>query len=121
VLIPDNPDHLLVYLSAFAFVGEMLDAGVEIYRYKEGFLHEKAFLVDDVVAGVGTTNLDNRSFRLNFEVTAIVADRSFAEKVEKMFLADLDKSRRMTQEELTAKPFWFRAAARAAYLTAPVQ
>jgi cardiolipin synthase len=121
ILIPDNPDHLVVYLSAFAFVGEMLDSGVEIFRYEKGFLHQKTFLVDDVVAGVGTANLDNRSFRLNFEITAIVADRSFAGQLEQMFLADFQRSRRMTRDELNAKPYWFRAAARAAYLTAPVQ
>ena len=78
ILIPDKPDHLLVYMSAFAFVGEMIAAGIGIYRYQPGFMHQKVFLVDDTVAGIGTANLDNRSFRLNFEVTAIVADDAFA-------------------------------------------
>ena len=121
ILIPDKPDHLLVYLSAFAFIGKMLDAGIEIYRYEQGFMHQKVFLVDDSVAAVGTANLDNRSFRLNFEVTAIVMDPMFAEQVERMLVADLDRSRRMTRSELEAKPWWFMAAGRAAYLTAPIQ
>lgn len=121
ILIPDKPDHLLVYLSAFAFIGKMLDAGIEIYRYEQGFMHQKVFLVDDSVAAVGTANLDNRSFRLNFEVTAIVMDPMFAEQVERMLVADFDRSRRMTLSELEAKPWWFMAAGRAAYLTAPIQ
>lgn len=49
-----------------------------------GFMHQKVFLVDDVLAGVGTANFDNRSFRLNFEVTALVADQAFAGEVERM-------------------------------------
>ena len=116
LLIPNDADHLLVYLSAFAFVGEMLDAGIKIYRYDQGFLHQ-----EDTAAGVGTANLVNRSFRLNFEITAIIVDRSFAQQTEEMLLADFARARLMTREELDRKPFWFRAAARAAYLSAPVQ
>ncbi len=121
ILIPNDPDHLLVYLSAFAFVGEMIDAGIQIYRYQAGFLHEKVFLIDDTAAGVGTANLDNRSFRLNFEITAIFADPGVAADVEKMLAADFAQARRMTRDELKKKPFWFKAAARAATLAAPIQ
>ncbi len=121
VLIPDNPDHLLVYLSAFAFVGDMIDGGIEIYRYEPGFLHQKVMLVDDEVAAVGTVNLDNRSLRLNFEITAVVLDSAFASEVESMLIADFARARLMTREELDGKPLWFKVATRAAYLTAPIQ
>ncbi|HEY0511154.1 MAG TPA: cardiolipin synthase [Thermoanaerobaculia bacterium] len=121
ILIPNDPDHLLVYLSAFAFVGEMIDSEIEIYRYQAGFLHQKVFLIDDAISGVGTANLDNRSFRLNFEITAIFDDRGVAARVERMLAADFARARRMTREELRAKPFWFKAAARAASLASPIQ
>jgi cardiolipin synthase len=121
ILIPNDPDHILVYLSAFAVVGEMIDAGIEIYRYEQGFLHQKVFLVDDRVAGVGTANLDNRSFRLNFEITAIFDDPEVAARVERMLAADFARARRMTPEELRAKPAWLKLAARAAYLLSPIQ
>jgi cardiolipin synthase len=121
ILIPNDPDHLLVYLSAFAYVGEMIDAGIQIYRYQAGFLHQKVFLIDDAAAGVGTANLDNRSFRLNFEITALFADAGVAADVERMLAADFARARRMTREELKKKPLWFRAAARAAALAAPIQ
>ncbi len=120
VLIPERPDNLLTWLAAYAFVQPLLEAGVQIHRYQAGFLHAKAFLVDDLLAGVGTVNLDNRSFRLNFEVTALVLDAGFAAQVEAMFVADLARSRRMTLTEVPARPFWFRAASRAAHLAAPV-
>ena len=47
----------------------MVKHGVKVYRYTNGFLHEKIILMDDRIAGVGTVNFDNRSFRINFEVT----------------------------------------------------
>jgi cardiolipin synthase A/B len=120
VLIPERPDNRLAYFAAYAFIGPLLDAGVKIYRYESGFLHSKACLVDDAVAAVGTVNLDNRSFRLNFELTAIGLDRRFAASVEAMFLDDFEHSRRMSQDEAYRRPLWFRVVSRAAYLFAPL-
>lgn len=120
VLIPERPDNLLTYFAAYAFVAPLLEAGVQIHRYQEGFLHGKTMLVDDLASAVGTVNLDNRSFRLNFEITAWVLQREFALQMEDMFERDFARSRTMTVTEVEDKPWWFRAASRAAYLTAPV-
>lgn len=120
-LAVSRPDSKLVYYSAWAFVGELLRSGVRIYRYQPGFSHQKVFLVDDRIAGVGTANLDNRSFRLNFEVTALVHEPEFLAAVERSFESDFARSREMTLREVESKGFWFRLAARAAYLTAPIQ
>ena len=95
--------------------------GVKFFRYTDGFLHEKAMLIDERAATVGTANFDNRSFRLNFEVTAIVAEPSFVTEVEAMFEADLEKCVPVAKDEYTSKSFWFRLAVRLARLTAPVQ
>ena len=92
VLIPDMKDHLLVWLAAFEFVGEALEAGVSVMRYRDGFMHQKVVLVDDRFASVGTINLDNRSCRLNFEVTAVVFDPGFAAEVEAMLAADFARA-----------------------------
>lgn len=121
ILIPERPNHLLIYLSVFSFVEGILKAGVKILRYQRGFLHQKVFLVDDYLAAVGTANMDNRSFRLNFEITAIVDDKEFASQVETMLLNDFAQSNEMLIEEIQAKPLWFTILSRAAYLSAPVQ
>ena len=121
ILIPDKPDHLGVYLAAFSYLDEAGRTGVQFYRYLDGFLHEKAMLIDRSVATIGTANFDNRSFRLNFEITAVIADEAFAARVERMFEADFGKSRKMEPGEADAKPWWFRFAVRLARLTAPVQ
>jgi cardiolipin synthase len=73
------------------------------------------------VAAIGTANFDNRSFRLNFEITAVIVDPEFVPLVERMFEEDFKKSRQMEKGELDRKPFWFRLAVRLARLTSPVQ
>ncbi len=78
-------------------------------------------LVDSSVASVGTANFDNRSFRLNFEITAIVQDAEFVTDVERMLEADFSRSREMQPGELGAKPWWFRLSVRLARLTSPLQ
>ncbi|WP_235017459.1 cardiolipin synthase [Nitrincola tapanii] len=120
VLIPERPDNVLTYWAAYAFLGTLLEAGVKVYRYQDGFLHGKTFLVDNSMAAVGTVNLDNRSFRLNFEVTALVLDEAFANAVEAMFEEDFTRSRAMHLDELNQLSFWHKARSRAAYLFAPV-
>ena len=120
ILIPDEPDHLLVYLAAFSYFAEAGSTGVKFYRYTEGFLHEKVMLVDHNTASVGTANFDNRSFRLNFEITAFVGDETFAAEVEQMFLKDFAASREMQPGDYADRSFWFRFAVSLARLTAPI-
>ncbi len=121
ILIPDKPDHLGVYLAAFTYLDEAGQSGVRFYRYQEGFLHQKVMLIDDGYATVGTANFDNRSFRLNFEITAGFYDPAFAAQVREMLEADFERARLMAPGEYDAKPWWFRFAAKVARLTAPVQ
>ncbi|WP_235042256.1 cardiolipin synthase [Vreelandella profundi] len=121
VMIPERPDHLLVFLSAFSFLPDMLRAGVKIYRYLPGFLHQKVMLVDDEAATVGTINLDNRSFRLNFEITAFIPSPEFAASVAVMLENDFEQCRRVTMDEINQRSMWMKVVSRAAYLTAPVQ
>ncbi len=120
VLIPERPDNVLTWLAAYAFIGPLLEAGVQVHRYQAGFLHGKTMLVDEAASAVGTVNLDNRSFRLNFEITAWVLDEEFGRRMEAMFEADFARSREMSPLDVTGQPWWFRVASRAAYLAAPV-
>ncbi|MBD3871452.1 MAG: cardiolipin synthase [Acidobacteria bacterium] len=120
ILIPDEPDHLLVYLAAYSYFSEAGSTGVKFYRYTEGFLHEKVMLIDQNTAAVGTANFDNRSFRLNFEITAFVADGDFAAEVEQMFLDDFATSREMQSSDFADRSFWFKLAVSLARLTAPI-
>lgn len=92
LLLPQNPDHLLPYLSSFTFYPAMREAGVRIYRYQPGFMHQKVLLADDDLAIIGSANTDCRSFMINFELSAAVTDPAFVESVHRMFLADFERS-----------------------------
>ncbi len=65
-------------------------------------------LVDDDVSAVGTANFDNRSFRLNFEVTALIADREFAARMKAMFDDDFAHAEPIDPKAFGRKPFWWR-------------
>ena len=74
-----------------------------------------------LAATVGTANFDNRSFRLNFEITAAVSDAEFVSQVKRMFEDDFAKSRQVGADEYSGRSFPFRLAVRLARLTAPLQ
>jgi cardiolipin synthase len=121
ILIPDKPDHILVFLAAYNYFEELIQTGVRFFRYSDGFLHQKVMLIDNNVATVGTANFDNRSFRLNFEITAIVKSEDFAAEVERMLIDDFYNSIEMTQQDIDEEPIWFRVATKVARLTSPIQ
>jgi cardiolipin synthase len=83
-------------------------------------LHQKLVIVDDETVMVGTKNLDNRSLRLNFEVSALFLDAEFAKEAEEIFLRDLERCTEIPERALEDKPLWFRFRARTARLFAPV-
>ncbi len=120
ILIPDRSDNPWIHFSAYSYYEDIMPAGVDLYRYHGGFLHHKVFLCDDV-AGIGTANFDNRSFRINFEVTVIVAGGPLANQVEEMFAHDLQRSTRASLSDFTRKSSWFRARARISRLMSPLQ
>jgi cardiolipin synthase len=79
--------------------GELLEDGVEIYEYQPALYHVKAMVIDDAFASVGSTNFDDRSFRLNSEANLNVFDEGFARTLKTAFEADLALSKRVTLEE----------------------
>ncbi len=121
ILVPDKADNLLVNLSFYTYLDDASRTGVRFFRYTDGFLHEKVMLIDHDAATVGTANFDNRSFRLNFEITGLVSDPAFAAQIEAMFMDDFARSREMTKSDIDNHSFWFRLATRLARLTSPVQ
>lgn len=85
LLVPNRSDHRLVLWAGRSCYRELCDAGVEIYEYREGMLHSKVVVVDETWALVGSANMDERSFRLNFEVTALLYDQGLARQLQDDF------------------------------------
>ena len=120
VLMPRESDSALFKYVPYAYLDEVARAGVRVFLYEPGFMHQKVALVDRDFAAVGTANFDNRSFRLNFEVTAVVRDGEFCDRVEAMLERDLGRATEITLRDLEGKSFAFRFAANATRLLAPV-
>jgi cardiolipin synthase len=120
ILLPEKADHRTVYLASFSYFQNILPLGIKLYRYTAGFMHQKVFLIDSSYAAVGTANLDNRSFRLNFEITILNYDPQFIDQVEDMLSADFSRSRPAAMEDYTHKSFFFKLAVRSARLLSPI-
>jgi len=72
---------------------------VRVFRYEPGFMHQKVVLIDSEISAIGSANLDNRSFRLNFEVMLLTVDSEFAAAVEQMLNDDFALADEVAKEE----------------------
>lgn len=120
IMIPGKPDHPFVMWASLSFLGELLDYGANVYLYDEGFLHAKTLVVDDEIATVGTTNLDARSFRLNFEVNALIYDERVALELVSLFETDTAVSRNYTVEDYESRKWTVRAREGVSRLLSPI-
>jgi cardiolipin synthase len=98
IIIPGKPDHIFMKWAASSYVGELLEAGIKIYSYQNGFIHAKTIVVDSTVMSIGTANMDIRSFKLNFEVNAFIFDDRIAKDGEIQFMKDIKDSEEITKE-----------------------
>lgn len=120
VLIPARADHHVVFHASTLFAHDAVQAGVRIFRYTPGFMHQKVVLIDDRAAAIGSANLDNRSFRLNFELMVLTLDRDFAGEVAAMLEADFALAQEVGLDEYRNTPYWRRALMHIAHLFAPI-
>jgi cardiolipin synthase len=120
IMLPSRPDHWLSWLASFSYLKDTLPWGVKMYRYQDGFLHQKVLLIDDGLASVGTANLDMRSLRLNFEITLLFADEGFAAEVAKMLEVDFTRCHPLVMAEIADRPAPFKLAVQVARLLAPI-
>ncbi len=121
VIIPENNDDSLVDLTSYSYLVELEKVGVKLFRYQPGFMHQKVMLIDNATSTIGTANFDNRSMRLNFEVTILLYDVDFAQKVESMLTTDLEHCRPFPASDYTESGLPFRFFVRVARLLSPVQ
>lgn len=117
VIVPgDHIDTETVKAASRATWGELLEAGAEIYEYQPTMYHCKVMIVDRRLVSVGSTNFDNRSFRLNDEANLNVFDAAFAARQTQVFEDDLKQSRRVTLQAWRDRPLTERLSERVASL-----
>ena len=120
VLIPSRPDHRTVFLASTLHAWHAVRTGIRVYRYQPGFLHQKALLIARDTAAIGSLNLDSRSFRLNFEVAALVVDHAFAAEVAAMLTDDFSHATAVDEREYREAPYLRRVAMHVARLFDPL-
>ncbi len=90
LLVPNKPDKRIVFHASRSYFPELLEAGVKVYEYQRGFMHSKIVIVDHELASIGTSNMDMRSFHLNFEVNAFLFRTKSTQKLVAEYLNDLE-------------------------------
>jgi cardiolipin synthase A/B len=117
IIVPSRHiDQQLVRRASRSLWGPLLEAGVEIHEYQPTMYHVKVVIVDEVWTSVGSTNFDNRSFRLNDEANLNVLDAEFAAAQAEVFERDKARSRQVSLEEWRRRPLRERLVERIAGL-----
>lgn len=120
IIVPgEHTDAEVVQKASRSVWGPLLAAGALIYQYEPTLFHCKALIVDRLLVSVGSTNFDNRSFRLNDEANLNVYDSSFAEAITRVFEDDLTKSRAVTFEAWTNRPLGEKISERLSSVLGP--
>jgi len=120
LIVPAKGDSRLVDLAARSYFPEVLAAGVKIYEYTPRFVHSKTMVIDDDVSIVASANLDNRSFRLDFEIAAVVYGSDLNTRLADAFTRDLEHCREVTAEMVANLAFFPRLFQSGARLLSPL-
>jgi cardiolipin synthase len=120
LVLPSRSDATLALWAARSFYAELLAAGVEIHEYEQGMLHSKIVTVDDRWCMVGSANMDARSFRLNFEITALIYDAAVAGALAQTVDGFCAQARRITARAAHRLPWRQQVAEGTARLFAPL-
>ena len=120
IIVPEKGDNPLVDLAARWYANELADVEITFLRYTDGFPHQKVLLIDNDISSVGSPNFDNRSFRLQFEINALIVNKDFGKQLEEMLENDMAHAVPWDPGDLSDAGFFRRLAVSVARLTAPL-
>jgi len=120
IVLPQHSNHAVTFHAGRSFYEPLLEAGVGVYEYVPGMVHAKTMVVDSAVSLVGSANMDLRSFRLNFEVHALVHDAALAARLELEFGRDLAECRLVSLAEWRKRGARLRIYEGASRLVSPL-
>jgi cardiolipin synthase len=99
LLTPERSDQWLVDRAGRIFLRELSSVGVKTYLHSAGFLHAKVIVVDSDIALIGSANMDERSFRLNWELSILIAEASVVKSLEASLDSMLKNAARVSWSE----------------------
>ncbi len=120
VIVPSKPDHFISFCIGKTFLKDLIDGGVKVFTYDEGFIHAKNFTGDDIMATVGSVNLDYRSFFHHFECGLFMYDCEIIKKIEGDFQETMQHSTEMTAETYKKLSPFIRFVGRIMRVFAPI-
>ena len=120
LMLPAKGDSWVVNHASFSFLKPLLERGVKVHLYEKGFLHAKTAIIDGKIAFVGTVNLDIRSFYINYEITSVISNSEFCEKMEEQFAIDKQHSSLITLKDWKKRNAWKRGVDSLCRLFAPL-
>lgn len=119
-MIPNKPDHPFIYRATQYYARQLIKENVQILVYENGFLHAKTLIMDDEICIVGSANQDIRSYRLNFESSAIIYDPAFLQQLADQFVLDEQASNPMTTETIKEMSNWLLFKQQISRLFSPI-
>ncbi|TWI53296.1 cardiolipin synthase [Halalkalibacter nanhaiisediminis] len=120
ILVPNRPDKRIVFHASRSYFPELLEAGVKVYEYNRGFMHSKLIIVDHEIASIGTSNMDMRSFHLNFEVNAYLYRTKSVTTLVSDFVYDLEHSNQINFELFQNRSIFYRIIESTSRLLSPL-
>lgn len=120
IMIPGKSDITFTPDAAFYTANNLRKKGLHIYIYNGGFHHSKVMMVDDRFCTVGSTNLNSRSLRYDYEINAFIFDLSITDQLVQIFQQDKQNSTILTKEEYAKRSPWKRFVGWFAHLFIPV-
>ncbi len=120
IIIPKVSDSWPAQYATDSYIEELEHSGVQMYRYKKGFVHAKTLVIDDVFSSIGTANMDYRSFALNFEINALIYDKEVNKQMKRIFEKDLEECEEIEYERWLERSFIRKLQESFARLWAPL-
>ncbi len=120
IVLPARSNHPVTLIAGRSLYDRLLEAGVHIYQYQPGMIHAKTLLIDRKLALIGSSNMDLRSFRLNFEVHALVHDEAVSRELLAVIEQYLAQSERIDLAHWRARGVGARVLEGACRLVSPL-
>ncbi|TLS38140.1 cardiolipin synthase [Pseudalkalibacillus caeni] len=120
LLVPNISDSFLTEYATKSYFPELMAAGIEVYEYQKGFLHQKVMIIDSEIATIGTANMDMRSFHLNFEVNVFLFHTTSVDEMVKAYTEDLLKSVKVSPDAYKLRGYSRRTKESIARLFSPI-
>ncbi len=120
LVVPEHNDSTLVKLASRSFFQRLLDSGVELLEFRGGMLHAKTIVVDGRLGVMTSSNLDRRSFEINFEVSLLLYDEAAAKALRRLQQSYIERGQAISARHWADRPWWTRLVENAVGLASPV-